>query len=303
MLIFIYIVLFIVLWFQTTTRKFKDEPGDNKSWVNAIGNILCSYFYLMGKAWHKGEKFKSEWIHEFVNDFYLNLPREIDPPPNANIPNYDNSKRGGFEVVSSWVVDSEEAKAFWDAMKPHVHDIIKNSLEKSNLVIEQKNPVLHFRCSDVPFNRQGGYRFSKYQFFKDSLKGYKEVDILACHTHLSEEKNKKACEKYVEYLKKELEAEGIKVNIACGHYFEDFARMFYAPVVISHGSSMSFMAGYFGNGELLTTGHIWDEFADFTDCKICSHPRSAQLLHSEVKDYYDVDTVHQQLKGENKNIT
>ena len=296
MLLFIYIILFIIVWLTSPQkREFKEEPDDNKSWVNAIGNVLSSYFYLMGKAWHKGERFKSEWIQGFVNDFYLNLPRELDPPTGVSIPDY-KSHEGGFEVVSAWTVDTDEGKAFWDAMKPYVHNIIKESLEKSNLVIEQKNPVLHFRCSDGPFNRLGSYNFAKYQFFKDSLKGYKKVDIISCHTHQSSEENKVACKKYVDYLVGELESEGLEVNVICEHYFEDFSRMFYAPLVISHGSSMSFMAGYFGHGKLLTTGHIWDEFAEFTECKICSHPRSAQLLHDEVADYYDVERVHQQLK-------
>lgn len=296
-LLFIYIILCLYVFVWSSERIFKEEPGDNKAWVNAIGNILTSYFYLMGKAWSKGERFKSDWIHGFVNDFYKNLPREIDPPIDSKIPDFDNSARGGFETVSAWVVDSDQAKAFWDAMKPHIHKILDDALKKSNLVIDQKIPVLHFRCSDGPFNRLGGYHLAKYRFYKDSLKGQKEVDVLACHEHNSTDKNKVACKQYVDYLKKELENEGIKVNIKCGHYFEDFSRMFYAPLVISHGSSMSFAAGYFGRGTLVTSGHVYDEYANTPDCKICSHPRDVNLMHSEVKDYHDVDTVHEQLKG------
>ena len=299
MFIIIYILIFLLVLVTSSPsqkREFKEEDRSGGAPTSQIGNILTAYFYLMGKAWHKGERFKSDWIQGFVNDFYLNLPRELDPPTGISIPDYKVLSKGGTDDVSAWIVDTDEGKAFWDAMKPYVHNIIKESLEKSNLVIEQKNPVLHFRCSDGPFNRLGGYHFGKYQFFKDSLKGYKTVDIISCHTHQSSEENKVACKKYVDYLVGELESEGLEVNVLCEHYFEDFSRMFYAPLVISHGSSMSFMAGYFGHGKLLTTGHIWDEFAEFTECKICSHPRSAQLLHDEVADYYDVERVHQQLK-------
>lgn len=271
--------------------RFKDEPGENKSWVNAIGNVLSNYFYGMGTAWHKKETYKCEWISEFVNDFYKALPREIPYPQGLSVPEYKSHL--GYEGVSAWTVDSDEGKRFWEVLKPYVHDIIDKALKQSGLFVEQKVPVIHFRCSDVPFNRMGSYHLVKYQFYKDGLLGQSDVDIISCHTHLSDEKNAKACQEYVDLLVNELRP--IKSNIKCRHYFEDFAHMFYAPLVLSTGSSMSFMAGFFGHGKFLTAGHMFDEFKNTPDCTICSHPTSINLMHRDVADYYDIPDVHKLL--------
>ena len=278
---------------ESFKQKFKEEPNTNKSWSNAIGNILSNYFYGMGISWSKKETYKCDWINEFVNDFYKALPREIPYPQGLQVPDYKSHQ--GFEGVSAWTVDSDEGKKFWEILKPYIHDIIGNALEKSGLKVIQKNPVIHFRCSDVPFNRMGSYHLVKYQFYKDGLKGQQEVDLISCHSHLSDAKNSDTCKNYVDLLVKELDP--IKVNVKCQHYFEDFACMFYAPLVLSTGSSMSFMSGFFGHGKFLTAGHIFDEFKNTPDCTICSHPRSINLMHNEVSDYYDVQSVHKLLLG------
>lgn len=292
--IFILLVLGTLITLGNPRRQFKDEPGDNKSWVNAIGNILSKYFYEMGLAWHKKEDYKCAWINDFVNDFYKALPSQVPYPTGLEVPEYNSHT--GWEGVSAWTVDSEEGKLFWETMRPYVHKIIDEALIKSDLKIDQKVPVIHFRCSDVPFNRIGSYHLVKYQFYKDGLKGYKEVDLLSCHSHLSNEKNSNACKEYVRLLSEELSP--MKVNVKCGHYFEDFASMFYAPLVLSTGSSMSFMAGFFGHGKFLTAGHMFDGEKDNSpSCTICSHPPSINLLHKEVEDYYDIPSVHKLLLG------
>lgn len=290
-ILYIYIFIFLLLLPERFIMK-EETNGLGK----AIGNMLSDYFYKMGCAWSKNETFVWKEYDEYNNDFYKKLPRSISP--RVVVPEYKSHT--GWEGQSAWTIDTNEGKLFWDTMKPHIHTIIDKALKESGLHIQQNIPILHFRCSDAPFNKLGSYHFAKYKFYKDALEGYKEVDIFSCNTHAavgtSDEKNQIACDKYVNYLIKELEAKDIKVNLNCGNYFEDFAKMFYAPLVISPGSSMSFMAGYFGHGELITSGHVFDEFAGGPDCKICSHPRNIDLMHSEVEDYYDTEKVHNQLK-------
>ena len=266
----------------------KNETGP---WENAIGNFFSHYFFEVGQAWNKGETYVWKEHHLSNNDLLKNLPSILPPPNGVHIPKYDSHAEapGG----SAWSVDSEEGKQFWDAMKPYIHRIIDDSLTKSELRITQRNPIIHYRCSDVPFNRHPWYHLAKYNFYKDALKGYNSVDIFSCHTHASKDNNKETCHKYVELLTKELETNGIKVNVMCGHFIEDFAKMFYAPLVISPGSSMSFMAGYFGHGKLITTGH--EKEGTDAKCTICT---GEYLLHSQVPDYFDVDAVHKMLKDD-----
>ena len=282
------VLLLVWLWWRTkgiSDLVFVKEEGD-KWYVNSIGNVLCSYFYRMGNAWSIGERFV--WGEQFKNEFYRNLPKELDPPVGSKIPPYKNNR--DFENLSAWICDTEDSVNFWNAMKPYVHKIIGEALERSGLKMIQRNPVIHFRCSDVPFRKSEDYHFQKYKFFKQSLGKENKVDLITCNTHLAEDGNQSACEKYVRLLVEYLNP--IEVDVTCSHYFIDFAKMYYAPKVVSTGSSMSFMAGYFGNGEFVTAGHFSEGSSN--QCKICKYS-GVDISHSEIENYYDVDSVHKKL--------
>lgn len=282
---FILFVVYIIL--RRNTEFMLNYVKDSQK---NIGNILATYFYNMGNSWSLNEDFNdSEGIYE--QEFYKLLPKYIKKPENVNVPEY---KKLG---ENAWIIDTEEGKLFWETIKPYVHDTIDKCLKDYNLQPIQKNPIIHFRCSDVPFNG-GVYHFQRYDFFKKSLGSYKEVDIVTCNKHESTGiENQKLCEEYTKLLSEELINNGIKVNIfECREVIEDFARMFYAPLVISPGSSMSFIAGYFGNGEFITSGHILEEISS-NECKICKYSKSCNLFGSEINDdYKNVSLVHEHLK-------
>jgi len=269
-------LLIIVLILFLVVRQKDNFGGTN------IGNQLSTYFREMALAWNNGETYITNHNDD---EFYRNLPKKIDPPP--DFPGIPDSIKAG----DNWTCDREDTLQLWNIMKPYIHKILDDTLEKSGLKIEQNVPVIHFRCADTPFIRHPEYHLHKYSFYKKALKGYSEVDIVSCNTHLASENDQKTCKKYIEYIKGELAP--IKVNLVCGSINQDFARMFYAPLCISTGSSMSFFAGYFGKGTFITGGNYNEEKK--TKCLICDIG-THELLHSEVADYYDVDTVHQQLK-------
>ena len=275
-------VLLVVLFFEIRSRRanFKDKGP-------SIGNILCVYFYDMGCSWRDGKKFILGSNDD--REFYKNFPVEVEIPDDLpDLPILKDS----LDPVTVWNIQTNDVQEFWAKMKPYIHKILDDTLEKSGLKMEQKVPVIHFRCADTPFNRHPEYHLQKYTFYKKALEGYSEADIVSCNTHLASEDDKKTCQKYIEYIQKELNP--IKLNAVCGTINEDFARMFYAPVCISTGSSMSFFAGYFGKGTFITGGH-YDE-KNKTKCLICDLG-THELLHSEVVDYYDVETIHKQLGG------
>lgn len=280
-------LLYMYLLLSENTRILKDESDPEKT---SIGNCLSRLFFNIGNSWRKGETYHWKTQHLAKNDFYLNLPSDYEPLKGLQVPKY---KTEDYDGGSAWQVDTEEGKIFWDTMKPYIHKTLDETLEKSGLFMNQKNPIIHFRCSDVPFNRHSWYHLAKWDFYRKALNGHSEVDVLMCPIVGATEDNKKACHQYIEFLKKELSP--VKVNVSCGHFLEDFARMFYGPLVISPGSSMSFMSGYFGHGKLVTTGHFEEGSSD--TCKICEGDKSSVLLHSDVPDYHDVENVNKMLKG------
>jgi hypothetical protein len=239
---------------------------------NNLGNILCDYFYYMGLAWSKGEDF--EWQRPRDDGFYQHLPKTLPPPRDANIVWNEFGPSDGPTVNDiSWLGIPE----FWQSMKPYINEILDEALTKEGLKPENPSNVIHFRCSDTPFNKWDGYMLPKYSFYKKL--GLKDVEIVNCSTHLAGEKEQEACGKYVDLLQTELENEGVHVTTSCGKIDGDFAKMFYAPILVTTGSSMSFFAGMFNDREFIKPS------------------KEEYLHHSSVRTYYDVDVVHEQLKS------
>jgi hypothetical protein len=266
-MISIVIILLVVMLFMLF-RPLKSNFGE----YNNIGNILCDYFYYMGHAWSQGRDF--EWRRPRDDGVYKHLPRHLPPPRGADIKWNEFGPTDGDCVNDiSWLGIPD----FWQSMKPYIHDILDEAFTKEGLKPENPSNVIHFRCSDTPFNKWDGYMLPKYAFYKKL--GLKDVEIVNCSTHLAGEKEQNACAKYVDLLQDELEKDGIKATTSCGTIDGDFAKMFYAPTLVTTGSSMSFFAGMFNDRVFIKPEH------------------SDYLHHWLVKTYYDVDVVHEQLKS------
>jgi hypothetical protein len=204
---------------------------------------------------------------------------------------------------SAWNIFTKERETFWNIMKPTVHRLLKKALEKKGLTQTIDAPVIHYRCSDMPFGKLEYYHFQKYSFFKNALdtiqqktgKKYKKVYISFCGSHLSSQENQKSCDAYLTSLQQYLESLGYEVIVKCNSVNDDFATMFYAPALISTSSSFSFMAGYFSDGVFI--GSMYDEKMD-RQCDDCDDwlKTGYTLKHSMVADYHDTNTVISMLK-------
>ena len=278
--IFLLLISIAVLALLYMSKRSKE----NFNGKTTIGNNLSLYFRQMAIAWRDGEKYVCDLGFK-DDEFYEHLPQEIDPPP--DFPKISDS----IGEWDDWTCDNKDTVDLWKAMSPYISKMLDEALEKSGLKIDEKNPVIHFRCSDVPFNRHPEYHLQKYEFFKKALGDYKgDIDLINCSTHLSSDRDQEMCKTYIEYLQKEL---GTNINVQCGTILEDFAKMFYAPICISSGSSMSFFAGYFGKGTFYTGGNF-KEGEEGSECLICDLGKF-ELLHSDVNDYYDMKEVHDKL--------
>jgi hypothetical protein len=216
---------------------------------------------------------------------------------------YDKLKEENFTYIELnlildkygyWQVINNRREKFWLIMKPLMNQIIDDTLKKSGLYKKVQYPVIHFRCSDIPFIKHMQYKLQKYTFYRDSLEeikrksgiNYDTVILLTNTDHRSNIKNKEACKIYLNGIKNYIESIGYKVIIQSKSKEEDFATLFYAPAVISPGSSFSFMSGFFNNSIFISEGHM-------SICNNCGKwlVRGYSIEHKKVNNYYDTTDV------------
>jgi hypothetical protein len=200
----------------------------------------------------------------------------------------------------TWRINDKIDETMHLIMKPLIQNILDTALIKSNSKIIVNNPVIHFRCADTPFVKNQDYTFQKHCFFKEALnygekalqKKFKEIIILSFTNHNSNNENNVACSNYVNYLKEYLEKLQYNITIQSNSSLDDFALIFYSPISISTSSSFSFMAGFFGKGQYISTTN-GDRCIDCSDWVL----KGYNLNHDLVNDYYDRESVLQQLQN------
>ena len=108
--------------------------------------------------------------------------------------------------------------------------------------------------------------------------------------HKSNNNNMNACQKYLNNLIKYLTDLGYNCKQQSKSNFEDFSDLFNAPYVISTGGSFSFMSGFFGNGQFISTEHCEE---NYNCCKNCDKIflKEYNIHHKIIKSYYDIDDV------------
>jgi len=290
-LIILIVVLLIIL--GLSIPYWRESEGD-------IGNYLSVYCIYIASAFLQKRDFKFTYIDK---PFLKHLPLYIK----FNQDIYDKLKEDDFTYIKFdlflkegyWQVINNRREKFWLIMKPLMNQIIDDTLKKSGLYKKVQYPVIHFRCSDIPFIRNKQYKLQKYTFYKDSLDkiksqsgvNYDTIILLTSTVHRSNSKNKEACEIYLNGIKNYIESIGYKVIIQSKSKEEDFATLFYAPAVISPGSSFSFMGGFFNDGLFISEGHQ-------SLCNNCGKwlVRGYGIDHNKVDNYYDTSNVITLLK-------
>ena len=77
---------------------------------------------------------------------------------------------------------------------------------------------------------------------------------------------------------------------------DDFAKMFFAPVIISTHSSFSFMAGYFGEGIYTQPTFIINNEEQCTDCGDFVY-KGYNIRHDHIDNYHNIDQVSELLNS------
>ncbi len=304
MFILIIIFTFIILLFYILNQRI--ENFDNNIKIN-IGNHLCYEFtqcaikFLNNKD-YTPRKSNEFWIKDFpIIKFDQNIKDQL--LKEGITIEYINSL---YDIFGNWSIENKKKEKFWDIMYNIVNNTLNEMFIKNGLKKNIEYPVIHFRCSDVPFVKHFSYHLQKYSYLKDCLdeakiklnKKFDKVILVSCSFHLAENKNQEKCNIYIESMKEYLESIGYEVIVQCQSNIDDFATIFYAPVIISPGSSFSFMSGYFGGGLFFSEGHYIEGKEDLTKCKDCKEwlKSGYSIPHSEITDYYDTDSVISKLK-------
>jgi len=309
-LIYIIILIFIILLFIIIKNNKNKENYEN---INIdIGNQLSDYYYRIVMSILEKKDFEystnGTWfndhyqennIHSFIKEFPQKIPfnEELYNEFVENNINISHLKENTYSI-GFWAATNKNIEKIHNIMKPTMNKLFNETFIKLNLKKEIKYPIIHFRCADTPFIKQGWYHLQKYSFFNNALNEIEKkigkinkITILSCTDHLSNEENKNACNKYAELLKTKLS--NYNPELKCNTNVDDFVSMFYAPAVISTTSSFSFMSGFFGNGIYIEpiVMNVNDD-----SCVDCDNPyRGYNIAHNKVDDYHNVDEVYKLL--------
>jgi len=293
--------ILIILWIVLSQAKKKKEDKDKN--VSNIGNYMSCYFFHLGNAILEEKDFT---YPSFRSDFMLEyLPRKISYQSSKEMQEASRCfkqariKPGSIQSICDgcevWHTNHDDREYFWRCMKPIANTLLSNAFIKAGLVISTTSPVIHFRCADIPFIRHTAYHLPRLQFFSDVLKEYfpspsSPVILLACHDHSTSSDKQKACMVFSKEIVRYLKEHGYQVEIRCKTTVEDFALLFYAPLVISTVSSFSFCSGYMGNGIFVSPNHQLED--DPSTCNVCPWSwKGYRIDHNTVSDYMDTDAV------------
>lgn len=263
---------------------------------SSLGNNLSSLFY------YKATNLQDIFVGRIKSAFKIDADKEMRKfyktldweRMEAEVPFYSAHYAAWmpFDAVGR---EKQNYLEFWQNLRPKIAATYKEKLPKKDVAY----PVMHFRCSDVPFLKLGFYHLVKrstVEWMANKIidRGYDHVTVLNCDKHKKKDASY-ACQQYLQYYVGILVDKGISVDYQCDSILQDFASMFYSPLLVSiNPSSFSFMAGIAKDPNDYVACNMGVEydgnyfFQTKTDWAIDAN---APVLHAHVNDYNDVAEV------------
>ena len=301
-----YKYIIIILCLSLVMYNIFKENEQFENITEDIGNVLSEYFHSYALSICNQTDFY--YKPDSKSDIIKHLPKYIQFNPELHSKFNEHgitfSKLDELKSYAIWHCDQDWIIDMWIILKQKIHNMLKTLLNQSWLKPSAElYPIIHLRCADVPFSKHYQYFLQRYDFFKIALSRInfdnnpnKTIVIMNCSTHNSGEPQKEACSKYVNKLSEYLNGQGYNCITQCKTNLEDFADIFYSPVVISTGGSFSFFSGLFGDGQFISTEHK-EENKSTCNNDNCNgiFIKGYNISHNTIYSYYDVDTVHTQL--------
>lgn len=300
------IVLFIVIYafviyylnFATFTTNIKVL-----NYTPPMGNIMASFFYATNTSLVDVAQinFYIDQINKMpdseLKNFYQKLPWQSKFSMDL-INDYISKDEDAWSSLDSNGANKKHYLEFWQKVRPIMQDFYAQHLPSVTSV----NPVVHFRCSDSPMNRNIQYHLTKaatiaWMVGEIKKRGFSTVTFLNCNTHNKIDDN--SCARYADYYIKLFSQHGVRANVECGSVMHDFSLMYNSPLLISlNASSFSFMAGMAKNphdyvscnmGKEIKGKYYTQNTADWL------LDNNEPLLHQTVFDYSKIEDVINQL--------
>lgn len=283
------------------SAAFLSVPG-YKVEVTPLGGVLSTYFYHKHAATNDLQPhFKSQV--DSVTDYKLKkFYKKLAWEPKQTLIDYNSDVDTTWQLYDHSGVAKTNYLEYWQAVRPAMRDFYSQTIAPINVAA----PVVHFRCSDSPCNRYPLYHLTKastVEWMADIVKqrGYNKVILLFCNKHRRFKNNR--CGDFVKFYEQIFNKAGIRVERQCHDVYQDFALMFYTPLLISlNQSNYSFMAGIAKDPNNYITSNLGREF----DGKYLPHDRAdwimdsrMPLLHKEIANYQDVKEVLSKLRDNN----
>lgn len=295
----IVVIVFSIVWHIPIKQKQKDFVP--------LGNVLARYFYFINTAAVVDKEVFERFVidtHNVTDTKLQNFYNKFDWSLQANPIAYKSSGESSWNQLDADGRRKANYLYYWQTVRPMVRKLYETNAEMKSV----KYPVVHFRCSDSPFNKHNQYHMTKsssVRWMAEQIKnkGYDEIILLSCNSHRSLDYD--SCASYIQYYSDLFIESGIKVNQQCESIYEDFFTMVYSPLLVSlNASSFSFMAG------------VAKDPANYISCNmgieiegVYSLQNEADwildpnqpLLHKDVRDYHDTVDVIGSLE-ERKNL-
>lgn len=263
--------------------------------IGSLGNDLSAYFYFKNSNVKTG----------ICNTLKNYAPMIVDQSLRVVYENFSCRKSTNLvpfvsHYHTAWNQYETNAQLkpnylqHWQAIRSVMQEFYQSVFANPQIQV----PVVHFRCSDVPFIKAKEYHLTKSSSVRWMAKqiknrGFKELILLSCNQHNS--LNQTSCKKYVDFYSNIFRTEGLKVTAQCNSVYTDFSLMLHSPLLISlNSSSFSFMAGIAKDPQNYISCNMGIEangqYLLQNEADWILDPR-APLLHMSVTDYDDTIAV------------
>lgn len=298
-------VVFFIYKMHTTKLIAENQQNSlHKRFISTspFGNVLSEYFYYISQLCDNDALIHRSNISftydPDVRNFYesLNWRLKVDPV------DYQSDPRATWNQVNMDGSLKPNFLKYWQNIRPVMREVFEATLP----AIEVQYPVLHFRCSDSPFNKHNQYHMTKgssiaWMAKQIKNRGYDRVTLLSCNQHRSLDQN--SCQKYIDFYAEIFNNEGVSVEVQCNNIIQDFAMMVYSPILVTiNASSFSFMAGISKDPHNYISCNMGIEINDRyylqSEADWILDPQQP-LLHKYVTDYNDTQDVINKLKNDN----
>lgn len=260
-----------------------------------LGNVLATYFYyIAAKPDPELLAIHTQMVNHMVTSELQTFYQSLDWSTKVPLIEYDSSPRSAWHELDAKGNPKANYLLYWSSLRSFMQQIYVANLPP----IDIQHPVVHFRCSDSPFNKHNEYHIPKassvtWMAQQIKKRGYNKITMLSCNSHRSLDQN--SCQKYSEYYAQIFSDAGIEVQTQCNSILFDFALMVHSPVLVAlNASSFSFMAGVAKDPNNFISCNMGKEIKGKyylqTNADWVLDP-AEPLLHSQVKDYNNTKDV------------